>query len=522
MLPGVWHVLRLARIYLFGCVPWLPLQPHHITSMADAWATVGMEILAHISARTTKKDDDRFRAQAQAYVGFKPARRIDKKQELVCDGAHETGVLQSQGRKRPAEEVSNIRQQKVQIYQDPGIETPRARRSTAESLSSYCRWADGLGSAIGIRIRNAEQPVPKEIESARSPISSGTSKSSHSSSARTPLQRLEDVQTNWRSRRPKRSTNNVIWSPNEGPRNSKTAMPSDTQLEDTQVAATFLESQLQGAYSFSSVPTDDMNGNVDALETGDSSNELSFRTPPAGIQSLSELYRLNTADTTSQRSSSNIGSEEPRKSYTDRQRLIASGNQSTGSQPSSACEERGKRTTYKYSEPDSIHNYKPPVTLANLPQTIDSPQPTPKYLKLEGTGTSMTQTLQTVISQKDFSERYRPTAASREPSPFERGFWRIDTASWSAETQLEFWQFMQGFIGRGRAGIGTACTRNMLPDGTVDIGSHGRLGVVRIYCWGELVKPIFLLAYLGSKGFVRKVNPQWISAATSNVVIQMP
>jgi hypothetical protein len=265
-----------------------------------------------------------------------------------------------------------------------------------------------------------------------------------------------------------------------------------------------------------------MNGNVDAPQTEVSSDELPVDSPHAGSQSLDGLNQLGAADTTSQRPSSDKRLEEQKRSSPDEQRVVTCSVQSTASQPSSACKGTGGRTSHEDSVSDRAHNDKLSATLANLPQTINSPHPTSEYLRLEGTGTSMTQTLKTVISQKDFLERYRPATVSREPSAFERGFWRIDTASWSAETQLEFWEFMQGFVGRGRAGIATACTRNVMPDGTVDAGNHDRLGVVRLYCWGELVKPIFLLAYLGSKGFVRTVNPQWISAATGQVVIQMP
>jgi hypothetical protein len=480
-------------------------QPHLITSTADAWTTVRMETLAHISARTTKKDDDRFRAQARAYLGFKPARRISHKHERAFDEAHETG-LHLQGRKRPAEEVS-----KAQIYQDPGVGIPRARRSIIESPP-----------ATRTNIRNDQQRDLKENKSAESPISPGRPKPTHTSSARTPLQRLEDAQTYWRNRRPYRSTNNAPPSSTGSPRILKAAMPSSTQLEDTQLAATFLESQLPGAYSFSTASTDDMNGKVDALQTENLYNELSIHDSPASPQPLGEQDQCGMADTASQRHSSGKRSEDQKRSSPDGRPLLTYSDQSTGGQSLSTCKERGGQMTHEDPVSDRGHNDKLSAILAELPQTINSPHPIPEYLRLEGTGTSMTQTLQTVISQKDFLERYRPAAVIREPSAFERGFWRIDTASWSVETQLEFWQFMQGFIGRGRAGIGTTCTRNMMPGGTVDACSHGRLGVVRLYCWGELVKPIFLLAYLGSKGFVRTVNPQWISAATNKVVIQMP
>jgi hypothetical protein len=174
------------------------------------------------------------------------------------------------------------------------------------------------------------------------------------------------------------------------------------------------------------------------------------------------------------------------------------------------------------SLPSSFDAERSVASLAFLTLTIDSPPPDPEFMKREGTSSTMTRTLKRLVSHKDFTQRYHPVREIRQPKTWERGYWRIDTEDWPAQTQLVFWKFLEGFVGKGKAGIGTSCKRNMLDDGSVELGPHSQLGVVRIYCWGELVKPLFLLAHLGSKGFTKKVGAQWISAATSEVVIEMP
>jgi hypothetical protein len=161
-------------------------------------------------------------------------------------------------------------------------------------------------------------------------------------------------------------------------------------------------------------------------------------------------------------------------------------------------------------------------SLSNISRIIKSPPPFDSIVQSEGTGTFMTKTLQKIISYRELVKTYQPVHQARVPGQFERGYWRIDTSTWGQQQQLEFWAFIGDFVGKGRAGFGTECVSGIRDDGFEDESLVNRLGIVRLYCWGELTRPLWLLCHFGCGGGLRSIETAWISAIDQSTVIQMP
>jgi hypothetical protein len=110
----------------------------------------------------------------------------------------------------------------------------------------------------------------------------------------------------------------------------------------------------------------------------------------------------------------------------------------------------------------------------------------------------------------------------------ERGHWLVGCPEWPPEWQLKFWNTLQTVIGGGSAGWGVWCSRGKeapLAFDSQTVESEQNVDAsaffpVRIYCWGEIVKHIYLLLYVASSSKVRKLGLQWIDAE-GQVVVQM-
>lgn len=106
--------------------------------------------------------------------------------------------------------------------------------------------------------------------------------------------------------------------------------------------------------------------------------------------------------------------------------------------------------------------------------------------------------------------RFKPVKIRRSLESDERGYWRIDCNRWHPSMQQEFWSSLCEHVCSGRIGWGTTLHRE--PN-----SAHG-LGLVRLYCWGEVVEHMWLLMWLCSKGNVSNLGSQWIDADVIAVV----
>jgi hypothetical protein len=174
------------------------------------------------------------------------------------------------------------------------------------------------------------------------------------------------------------------------------------------------------------------------------------------------------------------------------------------------------------SSPDSSPlDLSPSSNLSSLPRVLMSPPPTDAILQDEGTGTFMSQTLQHITTFPECINKYKPKSESRKAGRAERGYWRIDTSSWTKQRQVEFWTFLHHFVKNGKAGFGTMCVYGTDDDGSTQDIIGDKLGTIRIYCWGEIHKAVWMMCALGTRGSSWLKGAKWISGVDGKEVILM-
>jgi len=142
--------------------------------------------------------------------------------------------------------------------------------------------------------------------------------------------------------------------------------------------------------------------------------------------------------------------------------------------------------------------------LSLLPKEIWASAPAPHSLDWSSTKSHLTSEL--CALEEKLAKRYRPALEIRPLDPWERGYWLLDTDTWPVGIQIRFWEFLQTQVGRGAAGFATWCQMEtkMSSDGTL-----AGLGRVKVWCWGDQVKHMYLLILVASKLGVWKTGAEW-------------
>jgi hypothetical protein len=125
--------------------------------------------------------------------------------------------------------------------------------------------------------------------------------------------------------------------------------------------------------------------------------------------------------------------------------------------------------------------------------------------------------LNSLLRNPNTRDRYRPSLVSRSVQPVERGYWAIDASFWPLQDQFDFWANMTDFITTGRGGWGMWMTRareDQTPPAT-------ELGEVHVWCWGELIEHIYLLIWTLSDGKVTTSRAEWWDGL-GRLAIRMP
>lgn len=144
--------------------------------------------------------------------------------------------------------------------------------------------------------------------------------------------------------------------------------------------------------------------------------------------------------------------------------------------------------------------------------------------------THVTHTLRKLAHNPELTATFVPSWCRRSPDIHERGHWEVQCSTWTPELQSSFWKTLESVVGTGRAGWGVWCTRGAEAP-LCSQSSQQRaecapqvtetsFGPARIYCWGEIVKHIYLLLFVASNSKVRKLGLRWLDAE-GLVVIQM-
>lgn len=175
-----------------------------------------------------------------------------------------------------------------------------------------------------------------------------------------------------------------------------------------------------------------------------------------------------------------------------------------------------------------------PAEILEIQELSRTIEPGPPATSCARFNSHVTPALIGLYNKLDLSSRYKPNHVSRSVRQSERGYWLVQTHSWSVALQIDFWRFLEQWIGSGKAGWGVWCTRDMKDDeedddddgkgqkdsGTQPAGSEPNAGRVKVFCWGEVVQHVYLMLYVASKSKIRKVAPAWIDA-DGEVIVQI-
>ncbi|PVH87541.1 hypothetical protein DL98DRAFT_509786 [Cadophora sp. DSE1049] len=114
-----------------------------------------------------------------------------------------------------------------------------------------------------------------------------------------------------------------------------------------------------------------------------------------------------------------------------------------------------------------------------------------------------------MIAKRMPPSNYSPVLQKRDLREMERGYWLLECEGWDEDLLQRCWNTLGRCIGRDLVGWGVWCMRDK------DFKS------IRVFCWGVVVRHIYLLLYMASENRIRKAGARWIGG-DGEMIIQMP
>lgn len=118
----------------------------------------------------------------------------------------------------------------------------------------------------------------------------------------------------------------------------------------------------------------------------------------------------------------------------------------------------------------------------------------------------------------DLQHRYRPRPPTREDQahgravrPFERGHWRLRTSGWPAPLRQQAWAFLSRYVGGGDAGWSVWCSRDAAPHTWI-----------KLHCFAATAGHTYLILYLASKRRILTTGAVWMDGAGSPTITVPP
>jgi hypothetical protein len=499
-----------------------------------------MDLLIHISAPTSKKDDDRYRAQALAYLDFDPAvthrcehvAQESEKAEIVTvplqeelgtcrQEKHQTPSQQSQppemdSRRTSASLSSARRSMTPEIIQGlPTFSTPLQRLETIQALWKSCQRAAGTARTrpnvdyTDTQLLCSTQLAVAALETQVNSHSSGSLSFTISS----PLQK----QATKRRRVSKQSQ--AAAPPSSYSQSPHTSGP-DINQPNAQVVASgsnihtperpdLLSSQLPETYELSKsdesvlLPTSTFN------EQSHSPSKSSERIPPksspnaraasSAVTARSksfQIYRSAVDDIT--QSTTRTWSSQPSPMNLEKENIrpLSVTQRTVHLEVQRPPDELFMTKQSPLQQTKILTPQQVPANLLqqlrSLPKQILPPKP-PTSSTPVSEATFITDILQSLANQEELWKRYNLNHQQSRPiSRFERGHWRLNARNWPLHHQIKFWRQLMQFVGNGRVGLATSCFRQV--DDAAD-GAERSLGIVKVFCWGEIVMHVWLFLY---------------------------
>ena len=449
--------------------------------------TKGVEILVHVSAPAGTHDDARYRSLAQGCLNFEAERRHDV---AVGSAKDEVGAGSKGPRKRPWEDVDTTQDR----IPDSRTDTPNNVRYPAASRVRA--------------LQRAETTMSPKVQVARTPF--------FSRSNTAPIGgRGQEVHERHR----RSQSDSYDWPRSVVP----DSQPSHPSLRAIPPAA---DTSSQGPSDISSPTALRYEKHATVSVTSSPKEDA----PSDEIPSSSQQELRSTPPSTSfktQKTPLKPSSQVDQTPSNKRQPLSPQDPPSTPAAP-----------------PTSSFRVSPASSPPNLNAELEFPDPTPEEVPLPRRrtirapvpsansiefSTHLTPALLQLSSKPMLASLYRPISTSRTIRIFERGYWRLFiTSAWDTTTKEKFWKFLQDFISGGRAGwgvwaewIGKQEVEDQRYSGsTVGMEEEKAYDVVKVFCWGEVVREVWMVLFIASHRKINDSRAVWVDSG-EDVVVRM-
>ncbi|KAF1948796.1 hypothetical protein CC80DRAFT_495124 [Byssothecium circinans] len=414
------------------------------------------EILVHVSAPTTTKNDDFYRSLAEEYSRFEAYRATP--QDAEPDEADGT-ILEDSFDSHPENTSSPIGTHDANISND-----------------TYGSFPSGVGSGNQYTSPHHSYTHESTQEDSQEPISR--------------LEQLERIQARWRKQNTARASVSKAKRQSFG-LNVPSTNFEDAIIDDTQLAYQAMQSQVLGVESQAS----------DTLSTTSEDTSDDETVPEA------ERAALAT-------STGNAHFESSRGGRTSRSPVKAPISMVTVAALSKTTMPPPPLSTVQIPAPAHVSDTRLDNGVAsafdfqNLPFEVVPPAP---KVSVETPGTLPSQITKVLhLLKQQNPKRFTPSKISRNLAADERGHWFVDTKAWSIQVQGEFWTSLSEYIESDKFGWGVTLHR--------EADQPRQLGIVRLYCWGEIVEHTWLSLWLCSHGKVAVTGASWLDGGENAVI----
>ncbi|PNS18167.1 hypothetical protein CAC42_3612 [Sphaceloma murrayae] len=511
-----------------------------------------MEVLAHVSARSLNKDDEKYRAQARSYVAFEGGKRLK-----LSGNQETTSSLGDSGRSAGTSQGLGVRdfayiddtQLAISALESQLLTSSLRKDAPSPTLSDKLQPERDLAKAKGDSNPALRKSVAAYVQcalkretiratnSTEAPTErwNGSNASQSELSIHVPL-RQDGSHREWQDL-PQGTLPTIVQQPAQGPREGSSSWSDDN-----------VPVELPSTYSIS-----------DEASKKNSSSIDPFRTPtrPKFARTRSSQHNASRGTIRELPPFPNVGATElapkpalekplppkfpahqctellanaksPESSNKNRQHTVQEAVSSQAAS-TSICKQSGHdRPPLSRSRPSDEKITESRKSSPGLrPLTLFIQPPEPDVDIAPAPASFITEHLHMLKAKPEMrvADRYKPATVARAIRPGERGFWTFTPAEphWSLELERDFWNFMATMVEGERVGWGVWCTRVVEVQSSDETPSESdpsteRLGQVRVYCWGEIVEHIYLLLYVASKSKVRKAQPVWCDASGKIVV----
>jgi len=500
-----------------------------------------MELLIHAAAPSARKDDEKYKRQALNYAEFQCKTRVPLATAAGTQGQHDGPVESDDDRRVESYAGSDQSTASIPVY----IDNTQLAISALESqiISSSLRRQgyesphDDVGRRFNVSTASPQTPSrapPSEPTAKGSTIGRRTEQATTPSTVSTTISRSPNLPRALGSPYVPMQEDNGLAIGYVGSNHEQQGDPShhsnhslirrknEKSTQSTPWSGDDIPSQLPSSYSLSDINSRESKDRAD--HTSSSGPQIGSSHSQAGHATQIHVSPQRNTERTSpsDHATSQMSSHEALDVLSQPVEEARLGPIAPTIAPDTEAGLENHKATVSVQNTISIPSSKDLATLAALPISIS---PKPPLTSTSLFDTHIIPGLRLLEENPQLIDRYIPSQITREIQTSERGYWSFDTRTWTFNLQIGFWRFLQVMLESGKTGWGVWCTRIIRDDDeTQEFSKHPEgdagLGVVHVYCWGQIIKHVYLMLYVASKSKIRKVGAVWVDA-DGQIVVRM-